>query len=49
MKGYPDPRVVLDEKDVVEEVCSVTEPSTQVLTVDGVVGFDDVSSMRSTC
>ena len=43
---------MLDETDVVEEVCSVTDPapdpSTKVLTVDGVVGFDDMSSIRST-
>lgn len=50
VNGYPDPSVVLDETDVVEEVCSVTDPgpSTKVLAVDGVDGFDDMSSIRST-
>lgn len=52
MNGYPDPSVELDETDVVEEVCSVTDPgpdpSTKVLAVDGVDGFDDMSSIRST-
>ena len=52
LKGYPDPRVVLEETEVVDEVCSVGEPfpdpSTKVLTVEGVVGFDIMSSRRST-
>lgn len=48
MKGYPDPRVVLDETDVVDDVfCSVTEPSINVLMVEGVVGLDTKSSTLS--
>lgn len=51
VNGYPAPNVVLEETEVVEDVCSVTdpfpEPSINVLTVDGVVGFEIRSSTRS--